>query len=145
MRCILSSFIVVSVLLALPVGTMALLDNGESQTYRVYVTTSFGTQFEDCYTFNSDGSLVIALGPGEQVWAGKNLGNNKYAWQSTSTFNTAFPLAFSGVKSLFGLSGDGINNIRNTFKLFGKLDKRCEVLPPAAEESLASTGNPYKQ
>lgn len=135
------TFLLVLGLLAFPVGSMA-DPNGDSETFRVHVTSSFGTQFVDCYTFNGDGSLVIALGPGSQVWAYKELGASKYRWQSTSTFDTSFPLAFSGGKSYFGLHGDGLNDIGDTFKLIGKKDKNCELDNTA---NTAASGNPYAQ
>ena len=115
---------------------------GDSETFRVHVTSRFGIQFVDCYTFNDDGSLVIALGPGAQVWAYKELGASKYRWQSPSTIDTFSPLAFSGVKAYFGLHGDGINDNGDTFKLIGKKDKYCELAPIA---NTAASGTPYVQ
>ena len=128
-------------LLAFPMASMALTDNGP-EWFKVHVKSSFGTEFDDCFHFFPDGSLVIEGYDGQSAWAYKSLGQAKFRWQSVSLEgSTFFSLAFSGTKGLFGLFADGINDTGDTFKIVGKRVKECS-LEATAE---AAGGSPYQQ
>ena len=134
------SFLLVLGLLAFPVGSMA-NSNGDSQTFKVKVKTSFGTEFDDCYTFHNNGVLDIALLPEPQIWAYKGLGTSRARWQSTSQSGDFFVIAFSGLKWFLGLQGDGVSEEEATFKLKGHPDKNCSVAAAAD----AAVSSPYAQ
>ena len=100
MKRILFSFIVISVLLALPVGSLANF-NGETEIYQGKVKGSNGNEFEDCYIFHSDGTLEIVADSLVGVWDNRNLGRSHFRYQGV--LDSGVMLGVSGVKSFFGL------------------------------------------
>ena len=123
-RRILFGIIIVSVLFALPAGSMAFIENGDGKTevYAVEITYADGVSFPDCYTFFPDGSLEIStLGAG--VWAYDKNGKSKFHYQGiVSTWGV------HGFKSKFlGLHGNEIESSGVTTVVKGKRVKECEL------------------
>ena len=138
---IILTFWLVIGLLVFPVTSIA-VSNGDTEIFKVKVKSSFGTEFDDCFHFFTDGSLLVEGYSGQSVWAYKSLGHAKFRWQSVSiNDSTLFSLAFSGTKAFLGLHADGINDNGDTFKIVGKRVKECSLLATAD----AASGSPYHQ
>jgi hypothetical protein len=130
MSRILTSFIVVSVLCALPVASMAFFDkDGKTQIYQGTIKSSFGTEFKDCYIFHPDGTLEIVADNLIGVWDYQNLGESHFRYQGT--LDTGLRLGVSGVKTALSLHGNEISEMGKTFKATLKRVKECTILVPA--------------
>jgi len=136
---IILAFILVMGLISFPVASMA-GPNGDTEIFKVWVKEENGEKFPDCYRFGSDGILTIDELGFPLVWDYNKLGTSKFRWQSTSTDESPFGIAFSGIKFWLGVSGDAINDGGETFTFKGKRVKECSVNDGA---NAAAGGNHY--
>src|SRR3990170_1329596 len=129
---IVSAVVLVEVMVcAMP--TMAL----DGDTYEVTVTTSFGTNFVDCFRFDTSGNLVVDLLGQTLTFDRINLGSALFGWQATSRSNDPLAIAFSG-RANGSLRGDGISEFGETFHLQGTIDASC-----VAGLALSGKDTPY--
>lgn len=127
-------------------GTPAVAQEGltlEGLTFRTDVTTSFGTQIQDCYQVDvvSPGSLAIdALGE-TLTYAKEDLNLSLSGWQASSFSAGLLGIAFHGTFQTPFIIGNGINQNGDTFVLAGTVDENCTL--PVAISTAESTANPY--
>ena len=121
-------------------GQAAEAHSPKGKSYHVTVYSSFNTQFDDCFSFLKDGTLVIS-GFGQLLYRFDELNGQTDAWQALST-QGPFGLAFHGsVGGADGrtISGNGLNFDGDTFILQGVVDPSC-----AAERARGAGGSPYR-
>lgn len=140
MRRILTSFMIVSVLLALPLAPVVGANDEEFKFFKVKVKSSDnGEDFAPttngehwyCFAFGSGGLLeVSSLNNGvlngirgSYAWDYKRLGTSKFGWQAVGVSNGSVGL--SGYMGFLGLYGDGIDGEGTTYKLKGIRAKQC--------------------
>jgi hypothetical protein len=137
MRRILFSFIVISVLFAFPVTTMAGPNsNGTTHKFfKVNVKSSTGGEQLYCFNFITGGVLegqllTDPIGPGNVPLPGDfrwdYAGLFKIRWQAVAVSD---PVAFSGTMAFRKLSGNGIDGGGTTYKLKGRQVKESCVPP----------------
>ena len=111
------------------------------RSYEVTVTPEGGgDKFLDCFTFNADGSLDVALLLDPLAWARLKLDKKKNSFQAGSLTDNAdgFNLAFSGKATNKNLKADGINtDAGQTFSLKGKKIATCDGF-------VGRVANPYQ-
>lgn len=100
----------------------------EGITYNVVVTTSEGAKFEDCFTFNDDGTMEIFQLNDALTWSKHSNGskNNTFIAVSVLDNEDQISLAFSGKAKTGTLKADGLNGDTLAFKLKGKAGA-CEL------------------
>jgi hypothetical protein len=114
----------------------------KGKAYHITVYTSFETQFDDCFAFLKDGTLVIE-GFGPLLYRFDELNGQPEAWQAISTQAGGFNLAFHGTiggADARTISANGIGTDGDTYILQGVLDPSC-----AAERARRAGGVPYRR
>src|SRR5262245_48047162 len=98
------------------IGTGAMAaDTPDDHTYHVTVYSSFGTQFDDCFTFRPGtprGRLTITRYGQSEFYNRDGLNSEPPAWQATSPSTNAFALSFHGTTAGFDaqvINANGIN------------------------------------
>ncbi|ETX00099.1 MAG: hypothetical protein ETSY1_12455 [Candidatus Entotheonella factor] len=138
------SFAVRAGLVALFVGFMAFNTTAVAQqglTFTIFVTTSFGTQFQDCMRFDpvSPGILVVDGLADPLVYAKDDLNFSISGWQSTSFAGTSFGISFNGTYQDPFIISNGVSEEGSTFVVSGFVDGGCI----ASASSTESGANPY--
>jgi hypothetical protein len=115
----------------------------DGNAYTVEVFSSFGTQFQDCFSFNKTGQLTIA-GYGQLTYRKDQLNYQPQEWQATSSQEGAggFDLSFHGTVRGTGhtILANGMNEYGETFILQGVLDSACRAAAKAK-----GSASPYKK
>lgn len=114
-------------------------------SYAVQVKSSFGTKFNDCFTFdeNSPGILTIQGLLGQLLtYAHDNRNRDEEDWQSTSLGSDDFGIAFHGSTNHDGkkIKGDAVNDSGDTFTFKGTKTDTCAEANPS---SSGQGSNPY--
>lgn len=113
--------------------------------YQVLVTSSFGTQFTDCYRYNTDGTLIIDGLGGSGVYNHDKRGATK---TKTQGINTGGAVGLATHAQHKGnnrkVVGDAISAFGDTFTFAGSENPLCGILGPEANLGLELEGNPYE-
>lgn len=119
-------------------------DGPDGNTYLVHVKSSFGTKFDDCYSFdhNSPGTLTIQWLGEPLTYAHDDLNKDDEDWQATSQAYAFLGIAFHGSTDHHGekIKGNAVSEFGDTFVFKGEKSKKCEV-----ETLRTQTANPYRQ
>ncbi|NKB89416.1 MAG: hypothetical protein GKS06_14445 [Acidobacteria bacterium] len=129
MRKILLALCCMSLLASTLVAGSAHAQAGRS--YAVNVTTSEGGEFTDCFTFNDDGTLLLAALIDVLGWHRLNLDTKKNSFQAAAKTDNAdgISLAFSGKAKPNSIKADGFNPDDGvSFKVKGKKTDSCETV-----------------
>jgi hypothetical protein len=113
--------------------------NPTGVTYKVRVTTSFGTKFTDCFAFDGAGNLTVS-GYGPLVYTLGGFGKDVSRFMSVSTLaeatNAGFAIAFNG--QAFGtpkvgwMNAIGMDEQGDSYEIHGGPDATCA--PPSAAQ-----------
>jgi hypothetical protein len=118
----------------------------DGNVYRVEVFSSFGTQFQDCFSFNKTGQLTVEGYDGQLTYSKDQLNYQPQEWQATSSQEGAggFDLSFHGTVRGTGhtILANGMNEYGETFILQGVLDSACRA---AAKAKARASASPYKK
>jgi hypothetical protein len=105
----------------------------DNRTYRVRVVSSFGTEFIDCYRFDtpSPGELTIDLLFQTITYRHGQLDTVQADFKAVSLSGQALSIMFFGtaVDPLARLNGEAVNEFGDTFVFSGQEDKDCEPEP----------------
>jgi hypothetical protein len=116
-------------------------------TYQVLVTSSFGTQFTDCFRYNTGGILIIDGLGGSGVYDHDNRGTNVTKTQGINTGGTVELATHAQHKSRFKkIKGDAISRAGDTFTFDGFENPGCVRSPIilGPEANLGLEANPYE-
>ncbi len=103
-------------------------------TYMVHVGTSFGTQFKDCFAFDTAGALTVS-GYGTLAYTPGGRGSSLSKFQAVSPLAVAttagFTLELSGIAlgnaTSGAIKGSGSNENGDAFNFHGFPDASCSV------------------
>lgn len=112
-------------------------------TYLVHVRSSFGTKFDDCFAFDTNGVLTIS-GLGEpETFDHDALGTDDRDWQATSPASGSLGIAFHGSTKHDGnkINGNAINEFGDTFVFKGDRNDLCTD----NLKTQSTNSNPYKR
>jgi hypothetical protein len=112
-------------------ASAALAHSPDDHTYKIHVFSSFGTQFDDCFTFDRKSGTLTIANYGKDIYRHDQLDTQPEAWQATSPKGNAFILSFHG--SVGGGGGqtiiaNGLNEFGDTFILQGVIQQSCTAL-----------------
>ncbi len=128
---------------ALMLGTgSAMAHSPAGKAYTATVYSSFGTRFQDCFSFGRNGVLTI-LGFAPIPYRLDELNTQPDAWQAIGVPSGLFGLAFHGTVGGAGaqtISANGMNDMGDTFILRGVLDPSC-----AGDGARRRGGSPYRR
>jgi hypothetical protein len=112
----------------------------DGNAYRVEVFSSFGTQFQDCFSFNKTGQLTIG-GFGQITYRKDQLNYQPQEWQAEGDAG-GFALSFHGTVRGTGhtILANGMNEFGETFIFQGVLDSACRL-----EAKAKGSASPYKK
>lgn len=114
----------------------------KGKSFHVTVYTSFKTQFDDCFSFGVDGSLLI-LGFGPIRYRLDELNSQPDAWQAIGEAPGFVGLALHGTTAGPGaqtIRANGMSSDGDTYILQGVLDPSC-----AADTARRAGGSRYRR
>jgi hypothetical protein len=89
----------------------------QGKTYKLQVTSSYGTQFQRIFTFKTDGSFSTD-GNVSGTYTQTDYGFISF-WSANASNGGGFELEYSGVQFLPFMIGEGSNNEGGAFVFFG--------------------------
>lgn len=116
----------------------------DGKVYRVHVFSSFGTQFDDCFTFNNSGILSVR-GYGRMLYRHDELNTQPKDWQATARTNPPFGFVLTFHGSVGGSNGqtivaDAVSSEGDTFIVRGVRDAAC-----ASSAARRRSASPYQR
>jgi hypothetical protein len=93
--------------------------------YQLNVTTSFEPSFKDCWSFASNGRVIISHAGGLGSFPYQLTGLNSQAGHFQAAWRGGISIGFSGVTSGGTLSGDAVDTRTHTYRFTGTQVAGC--------------------
>jgi hypothetical protein len=93
--------------------------------YQLTVTTSFEPAFKDCWTFSSNGRVIVSHGGGLGSFPYQLTGLNTQAGHFQAAWRGGISIGFSGVTAGTSISGDAVDTRTRTYSFTGTQVKGC--------------------